>query len=93
MNKTISAAEANRQFSRVLREVREEGASYTVTSHGEPVAQIVPANTVQAAEQKSRRDEEWKQLLERLRNQPVRNLGKWSRDELYDDDVPDEPAK
>jgi prevent-host-death family protein len=93
MNKTISAAEANRQFSRVLREVREEGASYTVTSHGEPVAQIVPANTAQTAEQKSRRDEEWKQLLERLRNQPARDLGKWSRDELYDDDIPDEPAK
>ena len=93
MNKTISAAEANRQFSRVLREVREEGASYTVTSHGEPVARIVPANNLQTAEQKSRRDEEWKQLLERLRNQPALNLGKWSRDELYDDDVPDEPAK
>jgi prevent-host-death family protein len=93
MNKTISAAEANRQFSRVLREVREEGASYTVTSHGEPVARIVPANHVRTAEEKSRRDEAWKQLLEQLRNQPALNLGKWSRDELYDDDVPDEPAK
>ncbi|HEX4295817.1 MAG TPA: type II toxin-antitoxin system prevent-host-death family antitoxin [Rhizomicrobium sp.] len=93
MNKTISAAEANRQFSRVLREVREERASYTVTSHGEPVARIVPANPVRTAEEKSRRDEEWKQLLERLRTQPALNLGKWSRDEAYDDDVPDDPAK
>jgi len=93
MNKTISAAEANRQFSRVLREVREEGASYTVTSHGEPVARIVPANDAETAEKKRQRDEAWKQLLERLRNQPALNLGKWSRDEAYDDDIPDEPAK
>jgi prevent-host-death family protein len=93
MNKTISAAEANRQFSRVLREVREEGASFTVTSHGEPVARIVPADHAKTAEEKSRRDEAWKQLLERLRSQPALNLGKWSRDELYDDDDPDDPAK
>ena len=37
----ISAAEANRQFSSVLRQVRD-GRAYTVTSHGRPVAKIIP---------------------------------------------------
>jgi prevent-host-death family protein len=41
--KTVSAAEANRQFSRILREVRA-GETVLVTSRGEPVAKIVPAN-------------------------------------------------
>ena len=39
----MQAAEANRNFSRVLREVTE-GRSYLVTSHGRPVARIVPAD-------------------------------------------------
>ena len=84
MDKTISAAEANRQFSRVLREVREQGATYTVTSHGEPVARIVPT---QDADEKQRRDAAWKSLLERLKSQPALNSGPWSRDEAYDDDL------
>ena len=37
----IHATEANRQFSRMLREVGE-GQSYTITSHGRPVAKLVP---------------------------------------------------
>ena len=41
MEKAISAAEANRKFSQVLREVRE-GLSFIVTSHGKPVAKITP---------------------------------------------------
>jgi prevent-host-death family protein len=84
MDKTISAAEANRHFSRVLREVREEGVAYTVTSHGEPVARIAPA---QDAAETKRREEAWKALLARLKSQPALNLGPWSRDEAYDDDL------
>ncbi len=41
MEKSFSAANANRKFSRVLRDVRE-GQSYIVTSHGKPVARIAP---------------------------------------------------
>jgi prevent-host-death family protein len=83
MDKTISAAEANRQFSRVLREVREQGATYTVTSHGEPVARITPPveRAVDEREQAKQR------LLERLRSQSAMNSGPWSRDEAYDDDL------
>ena len=41
MKKAISAAEANRRFSQLLREVRE-GHSFIVTSRGKPVAKITP---------------------------------------------------
>jgi len=48
MEKTVSAADANRRFSQLLREVRQ-GSSYVVTSHGRPVARIVPLHSSQAA--------------------------------------------
>lgn len=82
MDKIISAAEANRQFSRVLREVREEGVTYTVTSHGEPVARITPPEHKTSDD----RDKAKERLLARLRSQPALNLGPWSRDEAYDDE-------
>lgn len=40
MEEAVSAADANRQFSLLLRRVRE-GHSYVVTSHGKPVARLV----------------------------------------------------
>jgi prevent-host-death family protein len=80
MEKAISAADANRNFSRLLRDVKE-GRSYVVTSHGKPVARIepVPANS-------PRRRAAHKALLTRLRRQPVIDIGRWNRDELYDRD-------
>lgn len=80
MEKTVSAAEANRGFSEILRGVRE-GHSYVVTNHGRPVARIVPAERDDAA-----RDAKKEAFLERLRNQPVMNAGRWTRDELYQDE-------
>ena len=41
MGPALSAADANRNFSAVLRHVRG-GRSVIVTSHGRPVARIVP---------------------------------------------------
>jgi prevent-host-death family protein len=76
MEKAISAAEANRKFSQVLREVRE-GHSYVVTSHGKPVARIAPAQELRSDNAKTR-------LLRYLRSQPIRNIGRWTRDELYE---------
>lgn len=76
MEKAISAAEANRRFSEVLRGVRE-GQSYVVTSHGKPVAKISPV-------QESHSEDAKKRLLRRLQSQPVRNIGRWTRDELYE---------
>jgi prevent-host-death family protein len=80
MDKAISAAEANRQFSRILREVKA-GDSFTVTSHGEKVARIVPIDRADEAE----REKAWHALLERWRSQPAQNLGiTWTREELYE---------
>jgi len=43
MEKAVSAADANRQFSKLLRTV-QNGQSVTVTSHGKPVARITPVS-------------------------------------------------
>lgn len=80
MDESISAAEANRQFSRLLRGVREEGASYIVTSHGKAVARIVPVEGANQMRAHARAD-----LLERLRKQPLAKAKPWTRDELYED--------
>ena len=81
MEEPISAADANRNFSQILRGVREEGTSYVVTSHGKPVAKIVP---YEGGDDKVR--EAAKQtLLKRLASQPMVYIGPWTRDELYDD--------
>jgi prevent-host-death family protein len=76
MKKAISAAEANRRFSHLLREVRE-GHSFIVTSHGKPVAKITP-HTKESASERAR-----EAFFRRLEAQPVRNIGRWTRDELY----------
>jgi prevent-host-death family protein len=77
MEKAISASEANRKFSEVLRGVRE-GQTYVVTSHGRPVARIEPVR--KATDRDHARDA----LLKRLRSQKAIDIGPWTRDELYD---------
>ena len=79
MNKVVTAAEANRSFSKLLKEVRK-GNQVEVTSHGDVVARIVPAET---PGERARRDRAWKALLKRLKSQPAMNSGPWSRDEAY----------
>lgn len=79
MEKPVSAADANRKFSKLLRAVRE-GQSYVVTSHGKAVAKIVPADKDDEAMRGARAA-----LLKRLRSEPVATIGRWSRDELYED--------
>lgn len=78
--KSISAAEANRNFSRLLEGVRR-GGSFVVTSHGKPVARIEPAEASSRADLAARQA-----LLDRLRKQPARNAARWTRDELYEDE-------
>ena len=79
MEEVISAADANRKFSLILRHVRE-GQTYVVTSHGRPVARIVPADKRDRVASGARAA-----LLERLARQPVVDVGTWTRDELYED--------
>lgn len=78
MEEAVSAADANRKFSLILRGVRE-GNSYVVTSHGRPVARIVPASKHEGLASGARAA-----LLSRLEQQPVVNVGRWARDELYE---------
>ena len=78
MEKIISAANANRNFSQLLRAVRE-GRTYVVTSHGRPVARIAPVDS-----DSQKRETAKAALLKRLRSQPIVNIGPWTRDELYD---------
>ena len=80
MEETISAADANRRFSALIRDVRD-GQTFIVTSHGKPVARILP---VAGDERVSARAREL--LLARLEQQPVVETGRWTRDELYEDD-------
>ena len=79
MEKPVSAADANRKFSKLLRAVRE-GQSYVVTSHGRAVARIVPAEKNSSVTRGARAA-----LLKRLRSEPVVTVGRWRRDELYED--------
>ena len=76
--KSISAADANRHFSALLREV-SRGASVTVLSRGKPVAIIAPvdsnATRARAAAKRT--------LLSRLRKVPADGRREWTRDELY----------
>lgn len=82
MNGPVSATDANRNFSQLLRSVREEHATYVVTSHGKPVAKIVPFDPGADVSVQARTT-----LLSRLQTQragkPKRS---WTREELYEDD-------
>jgi len=80
MRKAVSAAEANRHFSAVLRDVRD-GETYVITSHGKPVAKLVPFDAERDAQEAARA-----RLLMRLKTQRApRPVGRWTRDELYED--------
>jgi prevent-host-death family protein len=79
MERVVSAADANRKFSKLLRGVRE-GGSYVVTSHGKAVAKIMPAESQEKVAQAARTA-----LVRRLRSEAVVNIGRWKRSELYED--------
>lgn len=80
MDETISAAEANRRFSHLLKGV-SEGRTYVVTSHGRPVARIGPAVGLDEKHRVAR-----ERLFSRLESQPAQAGSRWTRDELYEDD-------
>jgi prevent-host-death family protein len=77
MEKMVSAADANRNFSQLLHGVRR-GRIYVVTNHGKPIAKLSPIED--AGDAGARAD-----LLSRLRKQATTRIGPWMRDELYED--------
>ncbi len=79
---TVPAAEANRSFSKLLRAARE-GTRITITSHGEPVAELGPVGLGQTADDEKRRSalaalqQHWATVTPKV-------IGRWTREELYD---------
>jgi prevent-host-death family protein len=79
MDIAISAANANRRFSELLRTVKK-GRSVVVTSHGKPVAKITPVSEDDRTAEGAR-----SALFARLRGERVVKAGRWTREDLYDD--------
>lgn len=79
--KSISSTEANRDFSKLLREV-SHGQEVQITSRGRPVAVMSPVSLRRAAPRAAA-----VQLLARLEAQATAQASPgardWSRDELY----------
>jgi prevent-host-death family protein len=84
IEEVVSAAEANRRFRQLLRSVRE-GRTYVITVQDRPVARIIPFTDDKI------RSVARSILFARLRSQPALNVGRWTRDELYDND-PQKPG-
>lgn len=76
--RVVSAGDANRHFSSVLRDVAA-GEIVTVLSRGKPVATISPARSGDDRRQAAKLS-----LLERLRQQKATGARDWTRDELYE---------
>lgn len=76
--KTITASDANRRFSALLREV-SKGEEVTILSRGRPVAKMISAHSARSQNNGMKRV-----LLARLKTQGVTGERNWTREELYD---------
>jgi prevent-host-death family protein len=84
MQKSVSAREANQQFSRILRDV-EAGVEVLVTRRGRPVAQIVPAQAAGGRQLTPEQEAAHARTMARLSKGWDLGGGKFNRDELYDE--------
>jgi prevent-host-death family protein len=76
--KSLSSADANRNFSAVLREV-SQGEEILVTSRGKPVAKITKVDVKEKSRAAAKNA-----LLHRLQSQVISGSRNWSRAELYE---------
>jgi prevent-host-death family protein len=81
MERTITATEANREFSRVFNEVAN-GETYVVTARGKPVIRMVPVSAEET--DREARKQRLKTYLEEISKRPVSNLGRVTRDDGYE---------
>jgi prevent-host-death family protein len=84
VQRSVSAREANQQFSRILRDV-EAGAEILVTRRGRPVARIVPAQPSRERQLTPEQEAAHARSMARLRKGWDLGGGKFNRDELYDE--------
>jgi prevent-host-death family protein len=83
---TVTATEANRTFSRLLRAVMS-GERVEITSHGRKVAALEPIQTEEDEEAaRKRRLEALEKLKKRWATQERITVGPWTREELYERD-------
>ncbi|TFW14023.1 type II toxin-antitoxin system prevent-host-death family antitoxin [Brevundimonas intermedia] len=80
MERTITATEANRDFSRIFREVAA-GGSYVVTAWGKPLVRIEPANAV--IEPQDERVARLHALIDELAALPASAPGRITREDGY----------
>lgn len=81
MVKTVSAAQANREFSKLMK-LAESGERVVVTSRGQPKVQITRIEEADA--ERTRRREAFDRMTERLNSQPALNMPRLTRDDFYD---------
>jgi prevent-host-death family protein len=77
--KTITASNANRGFSNLLREV-SKGEEIMITSRGTPVAKVISVKSTVLQKNAMKN-----LLLSRLKTQVATGSRNWTRNELYDD--------
>ncbi|MBU1271484.1 MAG: type II toxin-antitoxin system prevent-host-death family antitoxin [Alphaproteobacteria bacterium] len=80
MERTITATEANREFSRIFREVAS-GESYVVTAHGKPLVRITPATAGEQTDDE--RVARLHALVDDLAALPARAPGRITREDGY----------
>ena len=78
--KIVTAAEANRNFSALLKDVAR-GEKVLVTSRGKPVATIAPP---ERPAEDAKREGARQRLLAHLSNAKPLGPITWTRDELYE---------
>jgi prevent-host-death family protein len=79
MEKSVSATDAKRRFSNILRAVGK-GWSYVIVEDGRPLAKLIPLETNERNATAARAA-----LLARLKSQTAKSTKmRWKRDELYE---------
>ncbi len=80
MSCTVSAADANRQFSEILGQATR-GQTVIITKRGQPVAQLTPYGRPVVNEGS---DPAWSRLFNTLDNGVNLGGGRFDRDAVYD---------